>query len=92
MHRSSNAPLQDDIGVSVCVCMFVKDKDGWLERGGPDLETKDLHQHGRSGLCYRMHVREVLNVGSMANAVPPLVAAQILFSGGLQLITARVQQ
>lgn len=41
MHRSSNPPLQDDIGVSVCVCMFVKDKDGGPERGSRDLETKD---------------------------------------------------
>lgn len=55
---------------------------------------KDLHQHGSCWrrLCYGMRVRVVLNVGSMANAERLLVAAQILFSGGLQLITARVQQ
>lgn len=74
--------------------MFVKYKDGRLERGSRDLETKDMHQHGSCwrSLCYRMHVRVVLSVGSMANTEPLLVAAQILFSGGLQLITARVQQ
>lgn len=66
---------------------------GWNE-AAEIWRQKDLHQHGSCwrSLCYRMRVRVVLNVGSMANAERLLVAAQILFSGGLQLITARVQQ